>query len=754
MSDDYSGEKFLDRLFKDLYSSPEVQHGKFDKQNHAKAIKAYMDRLERVHGKAKTERKKELLKSYYYKKYVIKESFLYGLPNEEKQLIISAQKKSLDAWIDYLSDENAMYPMWAKYWAFQGMLKLGTYDAGHETYQRRSAKTTHPFVEANPTVIAACILAMMNYVKYKKVPEGENLEEPIKSGSFKKLYEYYSKKFQKTKAVNSGIEGIWIKYNHNNEDDAKRLYDSLQGKGTGWCTEADAGYAKSQVCGGDIYEGGDFYVYYTADQDGKMTIPRIAIRMNGTDRIGEIRGIEENQNLEPEMIPILEKKLNEMTGISEEDKADNIEKVNGLKLLTEIYKKTVKKEILPTSYIVKLYTTKFGFGWQQDPMFNKVVALRDLKADFYSADNEYAKNSIAKLYIENSKTFHYSVEDFLKDKELFLRAIRCDIKYMYVIPKALLADKNFVIEVLGYCSEIYRKLSDDLKEDKDVIIAALNSGLDFYLILDEKKKDRDVAIAAIKYRSSAFDYLDESFKDDKEIVLLSLEGTNNIYSDISDRLRSDKDVCLATLALFPYEYQIMPVEIKEDKEFIKIAIVTNKYVYEYLPDSIKEDKEITEIALTVDAWIYRYLPEKLKTDKEFITKMIEINPQIFEYVRDMFDKEEKIRLIREYPEIVEYLADEDIYDRDILAVAIEVRPEDFREMYAEMRFSTDFDETYTEETYKAEMYFKSVYDEVMGRKKFKDIPEKEESKKESKEEKPVSVVVQNMEPEEDPGMKL
>ena len=750
MSDDYSGEKFLDRLFKDLFSSPEVQHGKFDKQNHAKAIRTYMNRLERVHGKAKTERKKELLKSYYYKKYVINESYLYRHTDEGKQLIIKAQKKSLDAWIDYLSDENARYPMWAKYWAFQGMLKLGTYDVGHGTYQRRSEVTTAPFVEANPTVIAACILAMMNYVKYKKTPEGDDIEKPLKSGSFKKLYEYYSKKFKRIKITNSGNEGIWIKYNYKNEEDAKKLYDSLQGKGTGWCTEAEFGYAKSQVCGGESYPGGDFYVYYTPNQDGEMTLPRIAIRMNGTDRIGEIRGIEDYQNLETDMIPILEKKLNEMTDVSEEDREENIEVVNGLKLLTDLYKKTVKKEQLSTDIIVKLYTTKFGFGWQQDPMFNKVVALRDLKADFYSVDNEYAKNSIAKLYIENSKTFHYSVEDFLKDKEIFLFAIRCDIKYMYVIPKALLADKNFVIEALGYCSEIYRKLSDDLKEDKDVIIAALNSGLDFYLIPDEKKKDRDVAVVAIKYHASVFDYLDESFKDDKEIVLLTLEGTNNIYSNISDRLRSDKDVCLATLALFPYEYQIMPVEIKEDKEFIKIAIVTNKYVYEYLPDSIKEDKEITEIALTVDAWIYRYLPEKLKTDKEFITKMIGINPQIFEYVRDMFDKEEKIRLIREYPEIVEYLADEDIYDRDILAVAIEVRPEDYKEILDEMRFSTDFDETYTEETYKAELYFKSVYDEVMGRKKFKDIPEKEGSK----EEKPVSVVIQNMEPEEDPGMKL
>ena len=643
-----------------------------------------------------------------------------------------------------------MYPMWAKYWAFQGMLKLGTYDAGHETYQRRSAKTTHPFVEANPTVIAACILAMMNYVKYKKVPEGENLEEPLKSGSFKKLYEYYSKKFQKTKAVNSGIEGIWVKYNYKNEDDAKRLFDSLQGKGTGWCTEADAGYAKSQVCGGNNYEGGDFYVYYTADQDGKMTIPRIAIRMNGTDRIGEIRGIEENQNLETDMIPILEQKLKEMTFVSDKSRNAFLDITNRLKLLTVIYKKTVKKEQLSSDMINTLYEKNIGFGWEPDPMFGKVIALRDFESDFHVATSDKAKEKIAKLFFENSRHGRFSSDRFKRYKEITLFAIRSDERFIYYIPSELFSNKEFVLEALEYNSAIYKRLSDELKKDKDIILKSLKGGIDYINVPEEQRKDKDIAIVAIKSNSFAYNYIDESLKDDKEIVLLTLDGRYNIYDDLSSELKKDKDVCLLVLSFFSYEYNNMPIEIREDREFVKMAIISNVELYEHISDRLKKDKELAEIVLTEKPWHYRYLPDELKVDKEFIYKMIEIDPSIYAEARAIFSKEEKIRLIRKYPEIVEHLADEDIYDRDILAVAIEVRPEDFREMYAEMRFSTDFDETYTEETYKAELYFKSVYDEVMGRKKFKDIPEKEESK----EEKPVSVVVQNMEPEEDPGMKL
>ena len=43
-------------------------------------------------------------------------------------------------WINYLIDENAKYPMWAKYWAFRGMLKIGAYDEATDTYKKRSEK--------------------------------------------------------------------------------------------------------------------------------------------------------------------------------------------------------------------------------------------------------------------------------------------------------------------------------------------------------------------------------------------------------------------------------------------------------------------------------------------------------------------------------------------------------------------------------------------------------------------------------------
>ena len=91
---DYNGEKFLDKLYSNLYMSDEVQHTKENTDKRYEAIRRYLERLKRVHDKADTKTKKELLRSLYYDKYIIKENVIKGKikkinPNiREKRLTI------------------------------------------------------------------------------------------------------------------------------------------------------------------------------------------------------------------------------------------------------------------------------------------------------------------------------------------------------------------------------------------------------------------------------------------------------------------------------------------------------------------------------------------------------------------------------------------------------------------------------------------------------------------------------------------
>ena len=67
------------------------------------------------------------------------------------------------------------------------------------------------------------------------------------------------------------------------------LAQSLRSWNTGWCT-AGTRTAAHQL------SMGDFYVYYTQDEEGKDVVPRVAIRMEDGS-VAEVRGINPDQNL-------------------------------------------------------------------------------------------------------------------------------------------------------------------------------------------------------------------------------------------------------------------------------------------------------------------------------------------------------------------------------------------------------------------------------------------------------------------------
>ena len=95
---------------------------------------------------------------------------------------------------------------------------------------------------------------------YEKVKEySKNLKEPeIREAFSKKFPALYAELIQKSLAASmenrEEIRGEWIKYEQGRDGDAEKLFRSLNGKGTGWCT-AGHSTAATQI------ESGDFYVY-------------------------------------------------------------------------------------------------------------------------------------------------------------------------------------------------------------------------------------------------------------------------------------------------------------------------------------------------------------------------------------------------------------------------------------------------------------------------------------------------------------
>ena len=276
-------------------------------------LNAYLEKLERVSKKA-SEKEEYIysLKKLYYDKYLIKEEKIpasywhhleqkyldngYGKYNlvepktyEDKSLreghitqIRNEQMDSLDGWLNYLMSPDSDYlPMWAKVWAFSGMQKIGNLNDDKTEYLRRSKTAVNPFVSIDSELLGKSVEYLKAYLNGEELPA--DIKEHIKNKNFNQIYGYLLANKKELKI--QGNEGIWIKYLRESEEEIKRkeeknekpnylrLYNSLQGYNTGWCTASSKETAKSQVL------DGDFYVYYTKNENSEYVIPRVAIRM-------------------------------------------------------------------------------------------------------------------------------------------------------------------------------------------------------------------------------------------------------------------------------------------------------------------------------------------------------------------------------------------------------------------------------------------------------------------------------------------
>lgn len=181
-------------------------------------------------------------------------------------------------------------------------------------------------------------------------------------------------------------EGKWVKYEQGSN--SHELWLSLQGYRTGWSIAKNENIAKDQLA------NGDFYVYYSLDENEDAKVPRIAIRMNEAKEITEIRGIADDQNMEPEMLPILNKKLNEDDKFDKQKIDIYLKRVHDMELLTLIDKKTSYGEELSvdeTRFLYEADSEIIGFGKKKDPRINEIMQKRSKVYD-YKLMFKYNKN--------------------------------------------------------------------------------------------------------------------------------------------------------------------------------------------------------------------------------------------------------------------------------------------------------------------------------------------------------------------------
>ena len=362
----------------------------------AKRIQAYMDRLENIFlnpDERTRERNLEMFRDKIYDDLIIKrenfpESYfelqkriarergqaVEEIPeNVREQMMdvaIEDQRASLDAWLDYLTSNDAVYPPWFKYYVWTQIIKLSQFDKERGEFKTRTHTTVAPFPDIYREPLA-------HIADLYELVRKNNKDAKARRAFDKKFPNLYAELISKSLAASienrEEIKGTWVTYEQGRDGDAEKLFQSLEGKGTGWCT-AGRSTAQTQI------ESGDFHVYYTNDSSGEPTQPRLAIRMDGNNRIGEVRGILPHQGVEPVMQGALDGKLGEFGAEADAYR----KKSEDMRMLTALEKKREHDEPFTKDDLVLLYEingTIEGFGYQKDPRIAELREGRNAEED-------------------------------------------------------------------------------------------------------------------------------------------------------------------------------------------------------------------------------------------------------------------------------------------------------------------------------------------------------------------------------------
>ena len=260
---------------------------------------------------------------------ILKESFdnnrkEQGLPfaeytesemNKDYERLRQDQVDSINSWAEYLSNKETPFPTWFKIYAFDSIIKMGTYNHKDGKYEKRDKSTIAPYPNVSPAALALTLDAVNNFFGQDKEKwftehtDDDQLNAVVKSGNFGKIYTHFFNETYKpipTPERTEDIEGEWFDFLPGQETE---LAEASQG--TPWCIASEhMGEHYLKTNDHTIKDNkARFELFKLKNEnsiDGMSKTACASIRFDTQGRVAEVSGLKESQAIEDSLVPIVE----------------------------------------------------------------------------------------------------------------------------------------------------------------------------------------------------------------------------------------------------------------------------------------------------------------------------------------------------------------------------------------------------------------------------------------------------------------
>lgn len=312
--------------------------------------------------------------------------------------------------------------------------------------------------------------------------------------------------------------------------------------------------------------------------------------------------------------------------------------------------------------------------------------MDQIKENIIKEINNKITNNIDDIFVslENDEPIillNNFLDNYKDDQEIMLGIMQSQdfLTLLSYCSNRLRNDPLFVYEALKIQIQNFSQVSIELQNNKDFVLKCIE--LPKFLIEDAPEHfldDKDCAIAAIKRKGvHSLKIISDRLKDDKEIAIAAINHQPDCYQYISTRLQYDKDIILLALrdeALIKY----IPLEYRDNKkimlEFFNIKHLNPQNIQnlQYVSKRLKNDTELVISALKTDGLNLQYAGEKLKNNRDIAILSIKNNGSLkFLNAQLRNDKEIVLSALKNDGSQLQFVSDILKNDKEIVSIACE-----------------------------------------------------------------------------------
>lgn len=162
-------------------------------------------------------------------------------------------------------------------------------------------------------------------------------------------------------------------------------------------------------------------------------------------------------------------------------------------------------------------------------------------------------------------------------------------------------DKKELLEFINEYPNLLSKVSQEMKDDYDIVIAAVKSdGTALQYASERLKNDLDIIDSAFESNPWAYEWFPESMKQDPDVGLNVVKHVPGCYMLLNEDLKHNRDIIIAGLQRNTNMFTQLPEMLKNDKSLALLLLETSRTSSMIFSLGKELKEEITELGFELN----------------------------------------------------------------------------------------------------------------------------------------------------------